>query len=105
MLYDDLKHKLEKAIGYFKIQSLECCIHFDNTTTFVAVKIFKNKIQVEFSLGYEIVSNRILKMTQLSAHQYLHFINITNKEQIDNEFIKWIQEAYKKRNNTHDIMS
>ncbi len=96
ILYDDLKHKLEKAIGSFKIQSLECCIHFDNTTTFAAVKIFKNKIQIEFSLGYEIANKRFIKIIHLSANQYLHFTNITNKEEIDNELIKWIQEAYKR---------
>ena len=96
MLYDDLKHKLEKAIGSFKIQSLECCIHFDHSTTFATVKIFKNKIQIEFSLGYEIVNKRILKMTHLSANRYLHSTNISTKEEIDNELIEWIQEAYRK---------
>jgi uncharacterized protein YktA (UPF0223 family) len=94
-LYENLKHKLKKAIGSFKIQSLECCIHFDKKSTFSTVKIFRNKIQVEFSLSNKIINERVLKVVQLSANKYLHFTNITNTNEIDNELIEWIQEAYK----------
>jgi uncharacterized C2H2 Zn-finger protein len=94
-LYEYLKLKLEKSIGFFKIQPLECCIHFDNKSTFASVKIFRNKILVEFSLGYEISNKRITKVLHLSANKYLHFTFITNNDEIDNELIEWIQEAYK----------
>jgi hypothetical protein len=93
-LYEYLKHKLEKAIGIFTIQSLECCIHFDSNSTFAAIKILKDKIRVEFSLGYKVTNKRIVKVVQLSANQYLHYTIVTNNNEIDNELIEWIKKAY-----------
>ena len=92
-LYEAFKKAVEKQIGSIKIESLECCIHFVHTSTFAAVKIFKNKIQVEFSLSHPIENPRIKKSIQMSAHRLLYYIDIVTVDEIDNELMQWIMEA------------
>jgi len=96
-LYDQFKKAIKKNTGTFKIESLQCCIHFVSTFTFAAVKIFKNKIKVDFSLDRKIRSNRINRFVQMSAHRYLFAMSIMKEEEIDTELIQWIQEARDKK--------
>lgn len=94
LLYDQLKKAIKKNIGTFKIESLECCIHFVSTFTFAAVKIFKNKIRVDFSLERKVSSRRINQFVQMSAHRYLFVVDIIYENEIDTELLQWIQEAH-----------
>lgn len=96
-MYENLRQAIEKQIGYFKIESLECCIHFVSTHTFAAVKIFKDKIRLDFSLNHNIKSERIHKSVQMSTHRYLYFVDITTENEIDEKLIQWIQEAHNKK--------
>lgn len=84
-------------MGSFKTESLECCIHFVSIFTFAAIKIFKDKIWIDFSLSRKIKSNRIAKVVQMSAHRYLYVIDIFNEDEIDEELMEWIQEAHDKK--------
>jgi Domain of unknown function (DUF5655) len=97
VLYEKFKQSVRKQVGSFKIESLECCIHFVSTFTFAAVKPYKSKIQVEFDLGHNIKSKRIDKSVRMSTNQYLYYVNIFNEEEIDEELMEWIQEASSKR--------
>ena len=95
-LYDRLRWILKEKLGDFTIDSLECCIHFVNAFTFAAVKIFKDKIRVDFSLDEKVTSAKIKQSLQLSAHRYLYCIDIFNENEIDDELLQWITKAYKK---------
>jgi hypothetical protein len=97
ILYEKFKNVVKNTLGDFKIESVECCIHFVNIFTFVAVKIFKNKIVVDFSLERNLVAERAKKNAQISAHRYLYYITIKNENEIDDELIEWIREAYYKK--------
>lgn len=97
MLYEKFRMAVKNQLGSFKIESLECCIHFVSTFTFAAIKIFKEKIQVDFSLDHKIESKQIKKYTQMSANRHLYYINIISEDEIDGELMKWIQEAYNKK--------
>jgi hypothetical protein len=67
--FGKLKQAIKNEIGAFKIESLECCIHFASTFIFAVVKIFKDKIQIEFGLSHKIKSKWISKLVQLSAYK------------------------------------
>jgi hypothetical protein len=97
LLYDVFKQAVERQIGTFKIESLECCIHFVSTSTFVAVKIFKDKIRVDFSLSRSIKSDRIHHSVQMSAHRFLYEVDILTPAAIDDELMDWIAEAHHKK--------
>lgn len=94
LLYEKLKQAIEKKIHSFKIESLECCIHFVITSTFVAVKIFKDKIRIDFSLSRRIESKRFRQSVQMSAHRFLYVVDIMTTDEMDEELMQWIQEAY-----------
>ena len=83
MLYEKFKQAVKKQVGSFKIESLECCIHFVSTFTFAAVKIFKDKIWIDFSLSRKIKSKRISRHVQMSAHRYLYALDIFNEDEMD----------------------
>jgi len=94
LLYEQFKKAVKKQVGAFKIESLECCIHFVATVTFVAVKIFKSKIQVDFSLADRIKDKRLKMPVQMSAHRYLYYVDIIMEDEIDAELMGWIQMAF-----------
>jgi len=87
---------IKKELGSFKVESLQCCIHFVSTFTFASVKIFKNKIRVDFSLDQLIKNDRITHVTQMSAHRWLYCVDVMNEADIDKELLKWIQLAHDK---------
>jgi len=93
LLFSKFKQAAKKQVGYFKLESLECCIHFVSIFTFAAVKILKDKIRVEFSLGRELKKRHITKSLQMSAHRYLYYVDILNEEGINDELLEWIKEA------------
>lgn len=97
ILYQKLKKAVKQRTGPFKIESLSCCIHFVSTFTFTAVKIMKNKIRVDFSLGRKLKSKRIADVVQMSAHRYLYVVDIGSEDEIDDELMEWIQEARDKK--------
>ena len=96
-MYEQLKKAVKKNIGAFKTESLECCIHFVSTFTFTAVKVFKDKIRVDFSLNRKLKSKRINQFVQMSAHRFLYVIDIMKEDDMDEELIEWIQEAHDKK--------
>nr|WP_236676374.1 DUF5655 domain-containing protein [Chryseolinea lacunae] len=96
-LYQKLRHTLKNTLGTYKVESLACCIHFVNTFAFAAVKVFKDKIRVEFTLNRKIRHNRITQIVSLSAHRYLYSVDVVTAADIDAELIAWIKEAWQER--------
>ncbi|MFM9911687.1 MAG: DUF5655 domain-containing protein [Chitinophagaceae bacterium] len=97
LFYKIFKQAVKRQIGHFRIESLECCIHFVNTSTFASIKIMREKIKVEFSLARKISNKRLKQPVQLSANSFLYFVNISSEDEIDGTLLKWIKEAYKRR--------
>ncbi len=95
ILYHKLKKELIKHFDLFKIESLECCIHFATDLTFAAVKIMKKKIVIEFALNHQLKSKRISRLIEMSPKRFLHYVDIENEVEIDEELILWIKEAEK----------
>ena len=97
LLFEKFKQAVLSQVGPFKVESLECCIHFVTTFTFTAVRIQRNKIKVDFSLNKKVKNKRIKQSTQMSANRYLYAIDILKAEDIDAELMEWITEAYYKK--------
>jgi Domain of unknown function (DUF5655) len=94
ILYEKFKSETEKRIGEFTVDSPACCIHFVGMSTFVAVKIFKEKIQVECSLCHPLESKRVAKFVPMSANRYTHYIDLKTEAEFDDELMGWVREAY-----------
>lgn len=96
-MYDKLRTAIKNELGTFKVESLECCIHFVRTFTFAAVKIVRDKIRVDFSLSRKIKNNRISHVIPMSAHRQLYCVEVLKAEDIDKELLEWIREAHDKK--------
>ncbi|MDP4284304.1 MAG: DUF5655 domain-containing protein [Bacteroidota bacterium] len=103
-LYEIFKRAVKTQLGAFKIESLECCIHFVSKFTFAAVKILKDKIRVDFSLSRKIRDKRISNVVQMSAHRFLYVIDILNADDIDEALIEWIKEAHEKKSGKKEMV-
>ncbi len=91
-LFNELIKKLKGL--KFKIDSVHCCIHLVSTSTFCAVWVGREKINVDFRLDHEINSKRVLKSVKMSANRFLYYLEIKNAKEIDNDLISWIKESY-----------
>lgn len=96
-LYNKLKEQIEKNIGPLKVESLPCCIHFVSTYTFAAVYALRNKIRIHFTLNHELENLRIKKSFQMSKNKYLCSVDIEKSDEIDEEVISWLGQAYNLR--------
>jgi hypothetical protein len=85
---------IRKNIGEFKIEALPCCIHLVSTYTFGAVWILKDKIRIDFMTPEKIASKRISRVEQPSANRYVHFIEIEKMEELNEELLNWLKQAY-----------
>jgi hypothetical protein len=94
-LYEKFKLEVEKMLGPIKVESLKCCLHLVSHFTFAAVKIFKYKIRVDFTLTRKMDHHRIVNGFQISAHRYVYYIDIKQEEDIDQQLMDWVQEAHK----------
>lgn len=97
LLYEKLLKAMKKCPGPLKVESLTCCIHFVSSYTFAAVKVYKQKLLVEFALTEKIQSPRIKKWMPLSGQRYLYYVEIGKESEIDKELMNWITEAKIKR--------
>ena len=99
-LYEELLKVLKKEIGFYKIESLPCCIHIVNNKTnftYVCVYAIKDGIKLHISLDYLPKSSRIEKASQIGINKYKYRVFLKNKSEIDKELIDWIKEANNKK--------
>ncbi len=93
-LFDKLGKAITTRIGPFKIDSIECCIHLVHKSTFVAVKVMKNNLRIDFSLDYKPSNPRIGKTVKMSENRYLHYVDITMEDDINTDLLQWLKDAY-----------
>ena len=93
LLYEYFKKKVKEKVGDFVVRPLDCCIHFDTSTTFLAVFALKNGIRLHLTLTHELKNPRIKDVGQYSANRYKHRIEIFDRKEVDKELLEWISEA------------
>lgn len=94
LLFDALVKEIEEKIGPIKIESLPCCIHFVSHYTFGATWAQKTNIKIDFRLDRKVDDQRFLKEIKMSANRYLYYLEIKNKDEIDDRLIGWLRESY-----------
>jgi len=94
LLFDALVARLQKTVGPFKTDSVSCCIHLTNPSTFCAVFPMKDRIRVDFALDRCVKSSRLTEPFSMSANRLLYFADVKSAGEIDKELLGWIKEAY-----------
>lgn len=89
---------LKKTISLFEQVhevSTKSAILYSANSNFLAIKPKNNWLDLEFTLPIPCDEFPIYKVVKASKNLYAHFIRIENVDEIDDQFIKWIKQAYK----------
>lgn len=92
-LYRKLLDELQN-IGPIKIEPQKTSIHLGNRFGFAGIYTRKDYINLEIHLGYKLSHVRVLKVEQSSANRFHHSIRLKSLEDIDQQLISWLREAY-----------
>jgi predicted transport protein len=69
-------------------------ILYSHISSFLAVKLRKSNLQIEFLLEGEFAAFPIYKTQKVSKTKYCHFIKMDHPDEVTNEIKNWIKEAY-----------
>ena len=92
-IYEKLIRELHQ-FGQLKIEPKKTSIHLGNRFGFTGVYTRKNYINLELHLNYRLESNRVSKVEQASANRFHHTIKLSSPEEVDDELLHWLKEAY-----------
>lgn len=92
-IYDYLLTSL-RAFGPVTEAVKKTSIHLDRKTGFGGIHPRKSYINLVIRTDYEIKNTRISKCEQISKHRFHHTIKLTKVEDIDEELLNWLKDAY-----------
>lgn len=92
-LYWELIEKLQQ-FGPLKIEPKKTSIHLLNRFGFAGLYTRKNFINLEVHLNYKLTGPRIIRFEQASANRFHHTVKIASVQDIDEELLSWLKEAY-----------
>lgn len=81
-------------IGPVRKTSKEISIFFENRKIFASAMIRNRSIKLVLRANRRIASPRILSMERVAEKNYDHTILLESKGDIDEELMKWLEEAY-----------
>ena len=93
-LFDYLVERIKTETGKCKIISIPCCVHLFGKYDFLAALPKKDKLEVRFALDRKLTSPRLKTCVQMSAKVFKNCFDINKKEEINDEFVKWLKESY-----------
>lgn len=93
LIYKKLIKEVHK-FGLVKIEPKKMSIHLVNRFSFVSVYVRKNNLNLEIHLNHKIKSKRIQKVEQASANRFNHMVQVNSPNEVDDEILGWIKEAY-----------
>lgn len=92
-LYDHLLGSLKK-IGPVRETKKAMSISLENRKAFASAMIRNRSIKLVLRTTHKIASARIHSMNRVSAKDFDHTILIESKDDIDEELMSWLADAY-----------
>jgi hypothetical protein len=93
-VFDELLARVRNEVGAVEIVALPCCIHLCGTHDFLAVLPRKAWLEIRFTLRREIQAPRIKHATRVSGAKHKHSTDVASVQDIDDELLGWLREAY-----------
>jgi hypothetical protein len=91
--YDRLIASLN-AFGAVKEAPKQTSIHLEKNSGFAGVHPRKSHFNLEFRTDYKIDNPRVTRQQQLSARRFEHTVKIERPDDVDDELLKWLKDAY-----------
>jgi Domain of unknown function (DUF5655) len=84
-----------KPLGKFREESVPPDIVFFKTnSTFLAVKIKRDHVDIEFFLDHLENIAPVSKYLQTSTHRFVHMVSVDSSADIDSRLANWIKQSY-----------
>jgi predicted transport protein len=84
-----------KTLGDYREETvLPDVIFFKTQSSFLAVKVKKDHLEIEFFLSYHEEDPSIAKWLQTSKHRFAHVVKIDREEDITMQLTGWIKQSY-----------
>ena len=102
-LYEQLLELVRQTVGPFSIRVQKTQITWSNRYVFACISFAKVRpaklrpqtyLVVTFGLDHRVESPRIDIVTEPYPHRWTHHVLISAPEEIDNELLGWVREAY-----------
>ena len=94
-LYETIR-KHTQALGEFREEAVPPdVIFFKTKSTFLAVKVKKKWLDIEFFLDHLEDVPPVKKYLQTSKRRVVHLVSIDSEEDIDRQLLDWIKASYK----------
>ncbi|HUW22213.1 MAG TPA: hypothetical protein VMW41_06140 [Candidatus Bathyarchaeia archaeon] len=74
--------------------SIPCCIHLFGNYDFLAALPKKDKLEIRFALDQKLDSPRLKICVPMSAKVFKNCIDLKAIEEINEELIRWLSQAY-----------
>lgn len=94
VLFDFLYKQIADKIGVCKVISLPCCIHLFGHYDFLAALPRKDRLELHFALKHKLDSSRVQQSALVSSKNVMHSIFLVSQEDINEELLNWLYEAY-----------
>lgn len=102
-LYEQLLELVRQTVGTFSIRVQKTQITWSNRYVFACISFAKVRpaklrpqtyLVVTFGLDHRVEPPRIDIATEPYPHRWTHHVLISAPEEIDNELLGWVREAY-----------
>ena len=80
--------------GEVELLPLKTAIQVKSKSTFLSIYLKKNKVHLEFQLGFESKLNQITKAVKISKHRVFHHADIYSINEIDADFTNVLKDAF-----------
>jgi hypothetical protein len=88
--------KVVKGFGNFREEAVGSdVIYFKTKSTFMAVKMKKAHVEVEFFLDHKIDHPVISKFLQTSSNRITYVVPVDNAADINKQLVDWMKYSYK----------
>ena len=91
--YDRLINQLQQ-FGVVKVAPKQTSIHLEKNAGFAGVHPRKASFNLEFRTDYKIDDPRITRTQQLSARRFEHTVKLEHEQDVDEQLLKWLKDAY-----------
>lgn len=94
-LFEKLLRLFRKHVGPCSVVSLPCCIHLSHQgRDFAAVYALKDGLRFHIGTDKPLKSARIQQVAKVSAHRYIHSLDVHSERELDAEFLGWLTCSY-----------
>jgi len=93
-LFEEIE-AIVKTFGRYREEAVAPdVIFFKTKSTFLAVKVKKSHLEIEFFLDHLEDVPPVAKFLQTSKHRVVHIVKVDGEKDIDEQLKKWMKQSY-----------